>query len=85
MIEGTDIAKEASDIVILDNNFSSIFISILYGRSIYENIRKFKQFQLAVNLCACILVFICSCIGHETPLNSIKMLWVNLIMDSLGF
>ena len=84
MIEGTDIAKEASDIVILDNNFSSIVIAIIYGRSIYENIRKFLQFQLTVNFCACLLVFICSCIGNETPLNSIQMLWVNLIMDSLG-
>ena len=84
MIEGTDIAKEASDIVILDNNFSSIVIAIIYGRAIYENIRKFLQFQLTVNFCACILVFICSCIGNETPLNSIQMLWVNLIMDSLG-
>ena len=84
MIEGTDIAKEASDIVILDNNFSSIVIAIIYGRSIYENIRKFLQFQITVNFCACILVFICSCIGNETPLNSIQMLWVNLIMDSLG-
>ena len=84
MIEGTDIAKEASDIVILDNNFSSIVIAIIYGRSIYENIRKFLQFQLTVNFCACILVFICSCIGNETPLNSIQMLWVNLIVDSLG-
>ena len=84
MIEGTDIAKEASDIVILDNNFSSIIIAIIYGRSIYENIRKFLQFQLTVNTCACVLVFICSCIGNETPLTSIQMLWVNLIMDSLG-
>ena len=84
MIEGTDIAKEASDIVILDNNFSSIVIAIIYGRSIYENIRKFLQSQLTVNFCACLLVFICSCIGNETPLNSIQMLWVNLIMDSLG-
>jgi Ca2+ transporting ATPase len=84
MAEGTDIAKEASDIIILDNNFSSIVIAIIYGRSIYENIRKFLQFQLTVNFAACILVFLCSCIGNETPLNSIQMLWVNLIMDSLG-
>ena len=84
MADGTDIAKEASDIIIMDNNFSSIVIAIIYGRSIYENIRKFLQFQLTVNFCACILVFICSCIGNETPLNSIQMLWVNLIMDSLG-
>ena len=84
MIDGTDISTDASDIVNLDNNFSSIVIAIIYGRSIYENIRKFLQFQLTVNLCACFLVFICSCIGNETPLTSIQMLWVNLIMDSLG-
>ena len=84
MADGTDIAKEASDIIIMDNNFSSIVIAMIYGRSIYENIRKFLQFQLTVNFCACILVFICSCVGNETPLNSIQMLWVNLIMDSLG-
>ena len=84
MIDGTDIAKDASDIVILDNNFSTIVTAIIYGRSIYENIRKFLQFQLTVNFCACFLVFICSCIGNETPLTSIQMLWVNLIMDSLG-
>ena len=84
MFAGTDIAKEASDIVIIDNNFSSIVVAIIYGRNIYDNIRKFLQFQLTVNFCACILVFICACIGNETPLTSIQMLWVNLIMDSLG-
>ena len=84
MADGTDIAKEASDIIIMDNNFSSIVVAMIYGRSIYENIRKFLQFQLTVNFCACILVFICSCVGNDTPLASIQMLWVNLIMDSLG-
>lgn len=84
MFAGTDIAKEASDIVILDNNFSSIVVAIIYGRNIYDNIRKFLQFQLTVNFCACILVFLCACIGNETPLTPIQMLWVNLIMDSLG-
>ena len=84
MFSATDIAKEASDIVILDNNFSSIVIAIIYGRNIYDNIRKFLQFQLTVNFCACLLVFICGCIGNETPLTSVQMLWVNLIMDSLG-
>ncbi len=84
MFAGTDIAKEASDIVILDNNFSSIVVAIIYGRNIYDNIRKFLQFQLTVNFCACLLVFICGCIGNETPLTSVQMLWVNLIMDSLG-
>ena len=84
MFAGTDIAKEASDIVILDNNFTSIVTAIIYGRNIYDNIRKFLQFQLSVNFCACILVFVCACIGNETPLTPIQMLWVNLIMDSLG-
>ena len=84
MFAGTDIAKEASDIVIIDNNFSSIVVAIIYGRNIYDNIRKFLQFQLTVNFCACLLVFICACIGNETPLTPIQMLWVNLIMDSLG-
>ena len=84
MFAGTDIAKEASDIVIIDNNFSSIITAIIYGRNIYDNIRKFLQFQLSVNFCACILVFVCACIGNETPLTPIQMLWVNLIMDSLG-
>ena len=84
MFDGTDIAKEASDIVILDNNFKSLVIAIIYGRNIYDNIRKFLQFQLTVNFCACLLVFICACIGNETPLTTIQMLWINLIMDSLG-
>ena len=84
MFAGTDIAKEASDIVIIDNNFSSIVTAIIYGRNIYDNIRKFLQFQLSVNFCACLIVFICACIGNETPLSPIQMLWVNLIMDSLG-
>ena len=84
MNAGTDIAKEASDIIIMDNNFASIVVAIIYGRNIYDNIRKFLQFQLTVNFCACLLVFICACIGNETPLSPIQMLWVNLIMDSLG-
>ena len=59
-------------------------IAIIYGRNIYDNIRKFLQFQLTVNFCACLLVFICACVGNETPLTTIQMLWINLIMDSLG-
>ena len=84
MFAGTDIAKEASDIIIMDNNFSSLVVAIIYGRNIYDNIRKFLQFQLSVNFCACLLVFICACIGNESPLTTIQMLWINLIMDSLG-
>jgi len=84
MFAGTDIAKDASDIIIMDNNFSSLVVAIIYGRNIYDNIRKFLQFQLTVNFCACLLVFICACIGNDTPLTTIQMLWINLIMDSLG-
>ena len=58
MFDGKDIAKEASDIVILANNFSSLVIAIIYGRNLYDNIRKFLQFQLTVNCCACLLIFI---------------------------
>ena len=83
MFDGIDIAREASDIVILDNNFSSLVIAIIYGRNIYDNIRKL-QFQLTVNFCVCLLVFICACIGNETPLTTIQMLWIKLIVDSLG-
>jgi Ca2+ transporting ATPase len=83
-IQGTEIAKQASDIIIMDDNFASIVTAVKWGRNIFDNIRKFIQFQLAVNLCACLLVFITACIGNETPLKPIQMLWVNLIMDSLG-
>ena len=84
MFDGTDVAKDAADIIILDNDFSSIVTAIIYGRNIYDNIRKFLQFQLSVNFCACVIVFICACLGNETPLTPMQMLWVNLIMDSLG-
>jgi len=83
-IMGTDTAKEAADIIILDDNFATIVNAVKWGRNIYDNIRKFIQFQLTVNICACLLVFISSCIGKESPLSAIQMLWVNLIMDSLG-
>ena len=84
MFSGTDIAKSASDIIIMDNNFKSIITAIIHGRNIYDNIRKFLQFQLSTNCCAVILVFCCACIGAKSPLSSIQMLWINLIMDSLG-
>ncbi len=83
-ISGTDIAKQAADIIILNDNFATIVLAVKWGRNIYDNIRKFVQFQLTVNVCACILVFISSCIGNETALGAIQMLWLNLIMDSLG-
>ena len=83
-IQGTDIAKDAADIIILDDNFASIVGSVKWGRGIYENIRKFIQFQLSINLSACLLVLISTTIGNETPISVIQMLWLNLIMDTLG-
>ncbi len=77
-------AKEAADIVILDDNFSSIVKSVLWGRSVFGNIRKFLQFQLTVNFVALVVAFIAAITSGETPLNVLQLLWVNLIMDALG-
>ena len=77
-------AKEASDIVILDDNFSSIVKSVMWGRAVFDNIRKFLQFQLTVNAVALTLTFISALTGREPPLNAVMMLWVNLIMDTMG-
>lgn len=78
------VAKEASDIVILDDNFSSIVKSVMWGRAVFDNIRKFLQFQLTVNAVALTLTFISAVTGREPPLNAVMMLWVNLIMDTMG-
>ena len=83
-ITGTKVAQGAADIVILDDRFSSIVRAMMWGRSVYDNIRKFLQFQLTVNVVACMLVFIGACLGTEPPLNAVQMLWVNLVMDTLG-
>ena len=83
-ITGTKVAQGASDIVIRDDKFSSIVKAIKWGRSVYDNIRKFLQFQLTVNLVALTLVFVAACSGTLTPLNAVQMLWVNLIMDTMG-
>lgn len=83
-ISGTEVAKEAADIVILDDNFSSIVKSVLWGRTVFANIRKFLQFQLTINLVALIIAFIAAVTTGETPLNVLQLLWVNLIMDSLA-
>lgn len=83
-INGTDIAKNASDIILLDDNFASIVNAVKWGRGIFENIRKFIQFQLSVNISAVLLVFFSSCVGSESPITAIQMLWLNMIMDSLG-
>ena len=84
MFNGTDIAKNSSDIILMDNNFSSIVTAIKFGRNVIDNLRKFIQFQLVINLTVCSFIIICSCIGAETPIKSIQMLWIDLIMDSLA-
>ena len=84
MGSGTDIAKSASDIVILDNSFSAIEKTVLYGRTIFKSIRKFITFQLTMNLSACGISLLGQFIGIETPITIIQMLWVNIIMDTLG-
>jgi len=83
-IAGTEVAKEAADIVILDDNFSSIVKSVLWGRCVFTNIRKFLQFQLTINLVALIVAFVAAVTSGETPLNVLQLLWVNLIMDSFA-
>ncbi|PSC72089.1 P-type ATPase [Micractinium conductrix] len=83
-IAGTEVAKEAADIVIMDDNFSSIVKAVLWGRSVFTNIRKFLQFQLTINLVALIVAFVAAVTTGETPLNVLQLLWVNLIMDSLA-
>jgi Ca2+ transporting ATPase len=83
-LTGTDVCKEAADILITDDNFSSIVQAAMWGRNVYDNIQRFLQFQLTVNIGALITTFIGSCITKETPLQAIQLLWVNLIMDSLA-
>ena len=81
---GTEVAKEASDIVILDDNFQSIVQAILYGRTIFKSIRKFIIFQLTVNICALGVSLIGPFIGIDTPITVIQMLWINMVMDTLA-
>lgn len=83
-ISGTDVAKKASDIIIMDDNFSSIVRAVLWGRSVFDNIRKFLQFQLTVNVVALTITFLSAVAGYKPPLNAVMMLWVNLIMDTMG-
>ena len=84
MGSGTEVAKEASDIVILDDNILSIEKSILYGRTIFKSIRKFLIFQLTVNLCAVSVSIIAPFIGIPSPVTVIQMLWINMVMDTLA-
>ena len=84
MGDGTSRAKEASDITIIDNSFSSINKAIMWGRSLYLNIQRFILFQMTINLCACLIVLLGSFIGLDSPLTVTQMLWVNLIMDTFA-
>lgn len=84
MGDGTSVAKEASDITILDNSFSSITRAVMWGRSLYRNIQRFLLFQLTINVAACVIVLLGSLIGTESPLTITQMLWVNLIMDTFA-
>lgn len=84
MGSGTEVAKEAADIVILDNNILSISKAILYGRTIFKSIRKFIIYQLTVNACALILSIVGSLIGIATPITIVQMLWLNMIMDTFS-
>ncbi len=84
MGDGTSVAKEASDITIIDNSFSSIGKAVMWGRSLYQNIQRFLLFQLTVNVTACLLVLSGSFMGTESPLTVTQMLWINLIMDTLA-
>jgi P-type Ca2+ transporter type 2C len=84
MGSGTTVAKEASDITILDDSFKSISMAVLWGRSLYQNIQKFIIFQLTINVTAMVIVLLGSLVGHELPLTVTQMLWVNLIMDTFA-
>ena len=84
MGSGTEVAKEAADIVILDNNILSISKAILYGRTIFKSIRKFIIYQLTVNMCALVLSIVGSFIGVSTPITIVQMLWLNMIMDTFA-
>ncbi|KAJ7977333.1 Calcium-transporting ATPase [Quillaja saponaria] len=83
-IQGTEVAKESSDIVILDDNFTSVATVLRWGRCVYNNIQKFIQFQLTVNVAALVINFIAAVSAGKVPLTAVQLLWVNLIMDTLG-
>jgi Ca2+-transporting ATPase len=83
-IAGTEVAREAGDIILLDDSFASIAQAVSWGRSLYENIQRFLLFQLTVNFCACLLVFIVPLLGYPEPFTIIQILWINIIMDTLA-
>jgi len=81
---GTQVAKDAGDIIILDNNLASIVRAVLYGRNIFKSIRKFITLQLTMNFCAVGVTMICPFLGFDSPVTVVQMLWINMIMDTLG-
>ncbi len=81
---GTDLAKDAADVVLLDNNFASIRSVVKWGRNIFDSIRKFMQFQITVNAVVLLLTFVGSCVISQSPLTAVQLLWINLIMNSLA-
>ncbi|XP_025803536.1 calcium-transporting ATPase 5, plasma membrane-type-like isoform X4 [Panicum hallii] len=83
-ISGTEVAKESSDIIILDDDFTSVVKVVRWGRSVYANIQKFIQFQLTVNVAALVINVVAAVSSGDVPLNAVELLWVNLIMDTLG-
>ncbi|KAJ4849530.1 Alpha carbonic anhydrase 4 [Turnera subulata] len=83
-IAGTEVAKESADVIIMDDNFTTIVNVARWGRSVYINIQKFVQFQLTVNVAALMINFISACVSGNAPLTTVQLLWVNLIMDTLG-
>ncbi|PRQ35928.1 putative calcium-transporting ATPase [Rosa chinensis] len=83
-IQGTEVAKESSDIVIMDDNFASVATVLMWGRCVYNNIQKFIQFQLTVNVAALVINFVAAVSAGQVPLTAVQLLWVNLIMDTLG-
>jgi len=83
-IAGTEVAKEACDIIVMDDNFKSVVTSLLWGRNVYDSVAKFLQFQLTVNVVAVIVASMGAIIYQASPLGAVQMLWVNLVMDSLG-
>ncbi|KAJ3702765.1 hypothetical protein LUZ61_006470 [Rhynchospora tenuis] len=83
-IQGTEVAKESSDIIILDDNFSTVVTVMSWGRCVYNNIQKFIQFQLTVNVAALVINFISAVTSGKMPLTTVQLLWVNLIMDTMG-
>ncbi|TKW07720.1 hypothetical protein SEVIR_7G325700v4 [Setaria viridis] len=83
-IAGTEVAKESADVIVLDDNFTTIISVARWGRAVYINIQKFVQFQLTVNIVALVINFVSACITGSAPLTAVQLLWVNMIMDTLG-